>query len=178
MSYDPRAIANYLLDRASAEKSPLTPMKIQKLVYYAHGWHLAIKDQPLINEQVEAWTFGPVIPSLYRTFRAFGDQPILPLSQPGAEWVVPSYPPYSTLSPTIEDDPRRAPFTKALLDKIWEVYGGYTAAQLSNATHAAGTPWDRVFHRYQGQIPKRTDIPTEWIEDYFARLRRGEAQPQ
>ena len=145
MSYDPRAIANYFLDRAAEDEVLLTPMKIQKLVYFAHGWHLAIRHQPLINEQVEAWAFGPVIPSLYRTFRAFGNQPVCaPRPQAGAEWILPELPYYSTQSPSIDDDSSRAGFTKALLDKIWSVYGGYSATQLSNITHAADTPWSRI----------------------------------
>ena len=73
MPYDPKAIANYFLDLARAQEKALTPLKIQKLVYFANGWHLAIKGVPLINEQVEAWRFGPVIPSLYTHFERMGN---------------------------------------------------------------------------------------------------------
>ncbi len=116
-----------------------------------------------------------MIPSLYRTFRRFGNQPVRPpATQTGSEWFVPGYPIYSTDSPSIDDDPRQAEFAKSLLNRIWEVYGGYTAAQLSNATHAVGTPWSLVYNKYQGQVPKGTDIPTELIKDYFMKLSRNE----
>ena len=52
-------------------------MKVQKLVYYAHGWHLGLADAPLIGELVEAWRWGPVIRSLYAALAEFGNQPIL-----------------------------------------------------------------------------------------------------
>src|SRR3977135_2921517 len=76
MSFDAKAVANFFLDLAKAEGQPLTPMKLQKLVYYPHGWRLGIVGKALLNEQIEAWEFGPVIPSLYHEFKEFGDQPI------------------------------------------------------------------------------------------------------
>ena len=51
-------------------------MKLQKLAYFAHGWNLAIRNTPLINESVEAWKFGPVIPSLYHDVKGYGMEPI------------------------------------------------------------------------------------------------------
>ena len=67
-----KAIANYFLDKSI----DLTPMKIIKLVYIAHGWHLAITDKPLIEDYVQAWEFGPVIPDLYHEFKKYGNTPI------------------------------------------------------------------------------------------------------
>ena len=73
---------------------------------------------------------------------------------------------------------RAGPFHEALRDKIWSVYGGYSATQLSNITHAADTPWSRICAQYQGEIPKRTDIPTDLIREYFVNLSRKKAQAQ
>ena len=47
-------------------------MKVLKLVYMAHGFNLAITDDPLINDRVEAWKFGPVIRPLYGKLKQFG----------------------------------------------------------------------------------------------------------
>src|SRR5579875_2343089 len=76
MAYDARAVANYFLDLAAKEGRPLDPMGIQKLVYFAHGWNLAIFGSPLIRQRVEAWDYGPVIADLYQAFREFGPNPI------------------------------------------------------------------------------------------------------
>ena len=169
MSYDPKAIANYFIELARSQGCPLTPMKLQKLVYYVHGWHLAIKDSPLINEQVEAWTFGPVIPSLYRTFRHCGNQPIdrcascltTRMADCAEDCTI------HEVFPGLEDEPEQAEFTRSLLDRIWEIYGKYTAIQLSNTTHEPDTPWHRVYTEYQGRMPKGTDIPASWIREHF-----------
>ena len=69
--YSAIAVANCFLDIADAQSRPITPLKIQKLVYIAHGWHLAIYEEPLIVELVEAWKWGPVIPLLYHEFKNF-----------------------------------------------------------------------------------------------------------
>ena len=64
MRYKALAIANYYIDKANVEDTPLDHLRLQKLVYLAHGWHLAIHGRPLIEESVEAWKYGPVIADL------------------------------------------------------------------------------------------------------------------
>jgi len=85
-TYDARAVANYFLELAGQEGKPLDPMGIQKLVYFAHGWTLAIYDRPLISQRVEAWDYGPVIRDLYNEFKRFGSSRITePAEIPGDE---------------------------------------------------------------------------------------------
>jgi uncharacterized phage-associated protein len=72
MTHNPIAIANYFIELAKF----ITPMKLQKLVYFAHGWCLALADKPLINEKIEAWQYGPVVSSLYREFKKYGNEGI------------------------------------------------------------------------------------------------------
>ena len=76
MPYDAIAIANWFLDRAFSGGDSLTPMKLQKMVYIAHGWSLGLSDNSLIHDAVEAWKWGPVIRSVYREFRDFGAETI------------------------------------------------------------------------------------------------------
>lgn len=173
MFYDANAIANFFLDLAKSEGKPLDQMQLQKLVYYANGWHLAIKGKRLINEQVEAWRYGPVIPSLRESFRDYGDQPI----DAPASYLLPtrrgmiSFEEIEEVVPTIEQgNPSDLEFVKSLLERVWQVYGNYTGIQLSNMTHEAGSPWDHVYRKYDGNIPKGTDIPEQEIRDYFVGL--------
>lgn len=44
----------------------ITPLKLQKLVYYTQAWSLVRDGQPMFAEQFEAWRYGPVVPELYR----------------------------------------------------------------------------------------------------------------
>ncbi len=173
MSIDAKAVANYFLDLAATEGVALTPMKLQKLVYFAHGWHLGYTDKPLLNEVIQAWSFGPVIRSLYNEFREFGADPInrkamesCPVEGPMG-WELESY------EPSIEDAKKDdTGFLKSLLKKVWEVYKNYSAVQLANLTHVTGSPWWRVNNRYSGQIPRYEVIPNETIGDYFRPLAR------
>ena len=69
MPFDPRAVANRLLELGRERQLTIDPMKVQKLIYYAHGWHLALTGKPLLDRSVEAWQYGPVLPDVYRAFQ-------------------------------------------------------------------------------------------------------------
>lgn len=173
MPHDSKAVANFFLDIARAEGKDLSPMKLQKLVYFAHGWFLGLSDEPLIDEQVEAWPYGPVIPSLYHEFKRFGNEPITePASELDFDDSLPGGCAFRT--PSIEDNPAgNLKYTREFLKRVWDIYGVYTATQLSNLTHEPGTPWDQLLRRYNGHLPKSTDIPQETIRDYF----KSQAKP-
>lgn len=157
MSYDAKAIANYFLELAKMKKEAMDLMKLQKLIYFAHGFYLAIKKEPLLDEQIEAWQYGPVIPSIYHEFKEFGNRPI---TRPATEFDATQFCFYAYPLPTDN-------LTKRLLEKVWEVYGVYTGIQLANMTHLPGSPWDKIYKKYNHNIPKGTDIPEDIIKEYF-----------
>ena len=76
----PIAIANYFIKKPFEDGTELTPMKLLKLVYAAHGWHLDLAGEPLIGERVEPWKYGPVVPSAYDEFKDYGDRNITKLA--------------------------------------------------------------------------------------------------
>ena len=177
MSYGALAIANYFLERARLLGESLDQLKVEELVYLANGEHIATKGEPLIDEQVEAWRYGPVIPSLHHAFHPPGDPPVdVPASYlipPGLGETSPDA--IEEVVPTI--DTATAPdhdFVRALLDRVWQIYGRYTGIELSNMTHEPGSPWDQVNKKYGGHIPKHTDIPVELIRKHFLELGRRE----
>lgn len=67
--YSAKAIANKFLDIAESEGAKIDPMKMQKLVYIAHGWGLGFLGEPLITQDIEAWKYGPIISDLYHEFK-------------------------------------------------------------------------------------------------------------
>ena len=69
-------VANYFLWLANDIGSFVSNLKLQKLVYYAQAWHLALYDCPLFDEDFQAWIHGPVIPELFEKYQHFGWQPI------------------------------------------------------------------------------------------------------
>jgi len=140
MAYTSKQVANEFLELAKRDGRQLTPMQLQKLVYFAYGWYLAITGERLIDERVEAWQWGPVIPSLYSAFREYGSDPIddVPgeLYFDGAKIKVRKF-------PLVSDDPGRDTIARNVIRRVWEIYGKYSASQLSGMTHEPNSPWSR-----------------------------------
>lgn len=153
MLYSPKSIANYFLELASAAGQSISPMKLQKLVYYAHGWYAGYTGQPLINEPVEAWQYGPVIPSLYHEFKRFGAGSIMGKA---TEFEGLSL---KEVAPPTDSNVRK------FLDNVWSSYGQYTGIKLSEMTHAPESPWDQTWKSAVGV--RGADIPFERISEHF-----------
>jgi uncharacterized phage-associated protein len=169
MAYPAKAVANEFLSLAKADGKTVSPMKLLKLVFFAHGWYLAFTKQPLIQERVEAWRYGPVIPVLYQAFKRFGNDPI---TEDAKEWNIQNGK-IVFFTPRIEqssDDPSSAE-VKVLIEKVWKTYGKHSAAQLSNTTHQPGSPWEKT---YRPGL-KSLIIPDEVIRDYYDSLRTANA---
>jgi len=160
MTFSAKAIANYFIDLEGPRKR-LTPLQIQKLVYFAHGWNLAIKKEPLIDEPIQAWEFGPAVPSLYHEFKNAGSGPILAKAR---DWRATDDDTVEFFEPNIKDE-GEVEFTEQLLRKIWSTYGHYSGIQLSNLTHKEGTPWTRAREEF-GNV-KHVNISDAWIREYF-----------
>lgn len=142
--YKAKAIANYFLDLAEREGSPLSAMKLQKLIYFAHGWHLALYKTPLIDERIQAWEFGPVIRTVYDEFKRFGKSPIAERAE-SMEYIGDGE--IEFLKPEI---PNADVLTRALLLKVWQSYKHLSAYQLSALTHQPGTPWEKTYAANRG----------------------------
>lgn len=127
--YDAATIANRFIELARAQGRRLTPMQLIKLSYIAHGFSLAIHKRPLLDETVEAWRYGPVVPSLYRRLKKFGSNAV----------TEPVPPPMFGGREELADEDRQ------LLDLVYEKYGRFSGVQLSHLTHKPGTPWAEAY---------------------------------
>ncbi|OUO54660.1 hypothetical protein B5F76_02135 [Desulfovibrio sp. An276] len=155
------AIANFFITLGVERECPPTQMKLQKLVYFAHGWHLGLYDQPLIEETFQAWKYGPVIPSLYLKFRDYGT---FPIKQVGTIAALTADMKITHLIPPIKNFQNLKPF----LTKIQDVYGKWNGTQLSALTHQPDTPWSQVRKDYP-EDTKNIPIPNDLLRDYFKR---------
>lgn len=150
---NPIAVANYFVKKANSEGWELTPMKLLKMVYLAHGWYLGLNNgEPLIPEFAQAWKYGPVIQSVYDKFKKYKDQQITSLGFDGEQKVYP-----------ISNNPEILPF----LDKIAEVYRPSSGLQLSTLTHQQGSPWYTVWNERGGNVNHGVIIPNQLIADYY-----------
>ena len=153
------AIANYFIVHGVECDWPPTQMKLQKLVYFAHGWHLGLYDKPLVEETFYAWKYGPVIPSLYLMFRDYG---VRPITEQGTFTAITDDKPITGLAPVINDFTGLKPF----LERIQEVYGKWNGTQLSAITHLPDTPWSQV-RKGKPEDTRDIVIPNNMIRDFF-----------
>lgn len=169
--YDTEAVANYFLDKARRARQDLLPMKLQKLVFFAHGWYLAFHGKPLIRDRIEAWEFGPVIPTVFHLFKRFGMKPV-PQHVRVARWW--EYMPWSAQISAARLPPRSEhEEVHKLLDQIWEEYGQYSADQLAGIANREGAPWWVIINKWRadGNKGKVRDllIPDEALKEFFER---------
>lgn len=124
-------------------------MQLIKLVYIAHGWHLGLTSKPLVNENVQAWQYGPVLESLYRAYRCFGSG------------VIPAG--LQAFPVALENESALAPF----LDSVWKAYSKYSGGQLSTLTHVPGTPWDITWNKNGGCQRRGAVIENDLIREHY-----------
>lgn len=149
----PKAVARTLIEMAAKKGVAVTNLKLQKLLYFAHGFMLAQHGRPLIGEPFEAWQYGPVVESLYHDLKIFGTGRIGP-----KDGFVPVWPelPASAL------EEREA--IGAVLDQL----GGNSASELIRISHDANGPWHAVFKANT----KNIRIEDSAIEAYFKTVLR------
>ena len=144
-------VASYFIHKGIYDGNPISNLKVQKLIYIAHGLHLAIFKEPLIKSPIQAWQYGPVIPVVYEYLKPFGakDISITTLKNP-----------IETKEDFLTSD------QKALLEKVWQIYGSLTAFQLVDITHQEGSPWHITFWSSYYKAP----ILNEVIKTYYENL--------
>jgi uncharacterized phage-associated protein len=150
---NPIAVANYFIRKSMDDGCELTPMKLVKLVYIAHGWYLALQGEELLPEAVEAWRYGPVVPKIYHTFKKYTNERITSLAYEDNEIVIVTDPP-----------------VVRFLDKIWDTYKTYSGLQLSTLTHQPNTPWDIVWNTENGKSQQHAIIRNSLIKEHYTQL--------
>jgi len=128
-------------------------MKLQKLIYLAHGWHLAFLNDGLVSQEIEAWKYGPVIPEVYREFKEFKASPI------------------TRYAPVPANSIELSNVQNTLLDNVWDIYKDKSGIYLSMLTHESGSAWE-IARRDCGAWYS-PPIPNALIRDEF--LRRKQA---
>lgn len=149
-SYTPLQIANWFLAHIARDAGDvITHLKLQKLVYYAQAWSLAARGKPLFNEDFQAWAHGPVAPSLFRAFRAYGMEPI----------------------PAPASVPRLDAETVELLTEVLEVYGEHSARKLEQLTHRE-QPWRDARGDLAPEARSDAVISKAAMQRYYSELSR------
>lgn len=153
-------VARYIINYSNEKNYSISNLKLQKLLYFVQAYYLAFtpSHEPCFREEIEAWDFGPVVPSVYREFKSFGGGDIPPVT---------SY--YNLESENNFWSIREVPYDsnciskrdKELINDIIDKFSAYSASELVKITHNQA-PWKNAY------IPQRNAIITkEAIRGYF-----------
>ena len=155
------SVANYFIELAQKEGKPIHLLGLVKRVYIAHGFALALLGHGLLDprfDKVEAWKYGPVIPSVYHSFKQYKANPI------NEQTVVMTWD-EENMHPVFETPNLTDKEEKRIVKMVWKRYSSYSDNELVTLTHVKGTPWDMCFIK-----DENVAIPDILTEDYYRRL--------
>lgn len=128
-------VGNSVLQRAFSEDIDVTPMKLQKLIYFIYHDYLCQTGMPLFNERFETWRYGPVVPSVYNKFKKYGSNAIRYYGTEDDGKTVLSVNEDSSI------------YFKNAIDYIWNTCKSYDGIYLSSLTHRDGSAWSKAFEK-------------------------------
>ena len=140
--WNPKAMANLFLDWFETQRRIVTPLKLQKTLYFCHADFLQNHGVSLVTEEFEAWTYGPVLPSVFHAFKHYSGQPILTRASQFDPVTLSSFRPIAHL------DSRQI----GALRPIFELYAPVDGGHLSSVSHRPGGPWSealRLFNEHR-----------------------------
>lgn len=134
----------------------VTPLALQKMLYYIQGIYMVLFGTELFSEECEAWSHGPVFKDVYYAFKNFKYNPI--------------------------DDTRFAMFQnrfdelsddeKKVIELVVESFGMYSGKTLERITHGE-TPWKAArVNCLEGEHSEEI-ISKEDIKDYFLEVSKN-----
>ena len=159
-AYAAKHVANSILvTHWNRDKYPsISPMKLQKLMYFVHGWHLAVHARPAVNEGFHVWPYGPVNEDTYHAFKRYRQRSILQLAT------------------ELDSDGNEVPYIVGdqeskfyeILNMVMDKYGHLSALQLSAMTHSQGSPW------HQARVAGQRRLDDDLIQRHYIGLAKSE----
>ncbi len=139
-------VAKYFLCRVDREAGDtISALKLQKLVYYAQGWSLVLRNEPLFLEDIQAWAHGPVVYEVWNHYKDYQHTDIP------------------------ETEPCESDFSEdelEVLEEVWNTYGELSARQLENLTHSE-QPWIEARKGLDSGAKSHEVISHETMKSYY-----------
>jgi uncharacterized phage-associated protein len=157
--YEARKICNFLLMSYDAATYGLTNLRLNKLLYFIHGWGLTTRPDGLVRNHFEAWKLGPVIKPVFDTFKVFGEHHIQGLAE---------YLDYASGQKKPVSFDEITPADVETITSVFESYARYTTGELVALSHEAGGPWHVVYTAWANDNRLSPRIPNELIRAHFS----------
>ena len=146
--YSSTMIANNILSRSFSDKVYITPMKLQKILYFTAAEYQKVMHESLLEEPFSTWTYGPVAYSVYNKFRPFNEYPVKCYARDAQG---------NTLMIDEESDIE----LRIALDRVWNKTKMKSATYLSTITHAQDSAWDKAFQQFRSTL-ESADIENDY----------------
>jgi uncharacterized phage-associated protein len=143
-------VAERIISLSHEKHNPVSNLKLQKLLYYAQAWNLALNEHPLFEEEIQAWVHGPVVPEVFRRYR-------------DCKW-----------SPIPDSKDSSSYQFRTHLEEVWKVYGGFTAFDLERLTHSED-PWKIARTGLAPDASSNNTISKSSMRDYYSARLNGQS---
>lgn len=144
-TYSAVDVAFSLLKHAAEQGRYFTNLQLQKLTYVCHGLSLSHFHRPLITDDVFAWQYGPVVPSVYFRFKSYGSSAI-----------------QEHMDIVLDGD------SEAIVKDVVAKLGHLSGPQLVELTHREGSPWSKVWDGSQNKV-----IPDYVIQSHYQQIQQS-----
>lgn len=144
-------VATYFIQLASAEteQNPLTPLGLQKLLYYAQGWSIVLRKKSLFQDaKIQAWIDGPVVPKMHATLAEHSNGNGTISAQEFLH------------EPVLTKDERK------FIESIWKAYKKYSDITL-RAMSRSEPPWKDARGDLAPTEESTNEITYEALEKFF-----------
>ena len=153
--YSYKLIADYFISLSNETQNLITNLKLQKLLYYAQVWSLAINKKRLFEGDFEAWVHGPVLVALYNDYKDNRANPIRRDDLGEGK--------FSEILLSFDST------TQALLKDVTDNYFGLTAYELERRTHQE-EPWRKARKGLEPDEPSSEKIDDVSIIEFYSQL--------
>ncbi|MDR1481742.1 MAG: DUF4065 domain-containing protein [Synergistaceae bacterium] len=150
MTYSAKEVAEWILWLAAKNGIRLSPLQLQKHLYYAQGYSLGMIGEKLFNEPIYAWKHGPVVREVFYHYKRFGADKITP--------------------PAFVEIPQDV---FGIIDVIISEKGKSTASELRNATHVEA-PYSSTPRNDEITPQRITDF---FVDQFWASDEEDEYEP-
>ena len=143
--YKAKEIASFYIQLLnSIPDNYIDNLKLNKILFFAQAWSLVKTGQPIFEDEIQAWDYGPVVPDVYRIYKCCGKSPIEEAEESFDE-------------SNLDSDELN------LLIDVYRNYGIYTGWALKDITHEKGSPWFQVYEK-----GKNRPIPQDMMKAYYS----------
>lgn len=155
-------LAHIVTHYVNGKGDAVSHKKLQKLLYYVEAWNLVHLENPLLNEDFQAWVHGPVLPSLYRELKGYGFNDLNVIHDDENKDIDELI---NTIVLRNELSEDQLELIYAVLDK----YGSKTSFELEMLSHSE-PPWVEARNGLPPTANCTTVIPKSRMREYYSSL--------